>query len=820
MSGLFTPWRPCTVMIRGPESGKFVEALPDGNLAAAASAGGTAFSFEDGRTTLTGSGVVFGTITATQRQAANVDQKVAVQESSASGSEFVPSTGIAHFSLFQPFLRSVATNGESHVDKPDEQHDAQTDFEHVLLPETEVFVKVQHQEAADGRSENLIQSTNQSAASQFHMVKVRPTRILHAGNAQQEFMRHAGPCKMSLDGTSGAAIASEGSEDAWLSVTERTQLAKVPVCCIAAASGLGSPLTSNAGIRDGTLFHPAFLFVEFEANNKPTEVGAPDANVGDEPPGANLLAAGGGGTVLHEHDRSHNQYRHTARSVIPTGSQVLLQAGAYGHTSLFANLKIRSSIANRSDFMYLLDAVTHEGMAGGAVSVRRRTSGDEQHEDRLIGLLLPPLKVGTIADGSGAGTAGSPGTSDAFSLAVALTSADAGGNGDRSLRSKMKLEAVMTCSGNEMMETLTTSTLEVHNLQPERSLKTTDPFFRRSVARLVHPDRGTWGTAVVLTTKPRAFFLTCAHVARDTRFMRVQLPPAQGMDSYVKRTSAEADLLQRHTAFVTIRKVWDGFTSGSGMDAALLVVDSTAQQKLVEECFEEVPWVTDETKMPLSRKDGSDRTTECAAVGFPVFEDQSLFQNFQPTVTKGLVSSVKLGNKTVMLRSTAAVHNGNSGGALVLPGRGLIGLLVMNIQRGGAPAIPDSSADAEQDEHDASASRKSEAEEGKDSLSSPQYYPHLNFSIPVWQKLSPIYHFCKNLKKKHLFEFTFFNRIEPMTQIEKQLWLLDENASAGLTLEDGQLQMKDVSKLEQRAAYARTVLNIFTNESRAARARL
>ena len=107
-----------------------------------------------------------------------------------------------------------------------------------------------------------------------------------------------------------------------------------------------------------------------------------------------------------------------------------------------------------------------------------------------------------------------------------------------------------------------------------------------------------------------------------------------------------------------------------------------------------------------------------------------------PTLTSGILSKVITHqNKIVMLQSTAAVHSGNSGGALLDEKGNFLGLLTCNITQSNGKIIP-----------------------------------KINLSIPV-SELRPLLQFCLEFPNEDL---SHIQQMEIRNEHLSKLWRLED----------------------------------------------
>jgi len=212
---------------------------------------------------------------------------------------------------------------------------------------------------------------------------------------------------------------------------------------------------------------------------------------------------------------------------------------------------------------------------------------------------------------------------------------------------------------------------------------------RKGVALLWLETTGSWASAIVASKS--GHLLTCAHLLTGTSWMEepaeeksssVQKSPSQrsrrsppkscrgrgiveGPDGFFKEVVFEADVLH----------VCPGF-----LDVAVLLARQSSGEKF---SFSPSIWQRFASGEPLAG-------TEVWAVGYGLFGPGSPWQG--PTFTRGHVAKVargRPGSRTAVLQSSAAVHRGCSGGALVKASTGeLLGMVTTNVKQQDGSVMP------------------------------------------------------------------------------------------------------------------------------------
>ena len=201
----------------------------------------------------------------------------------------------------------------------------------------------------------------------------------------------------------------------------------------------------------------------------------------------------------------------------------------------------------------------------------------------------------------------------------------------------------------------------------------------------------TWGSGIVIDAD-EGLLVTCSHVIRGHE-ASVMMTDNKSSTRYFSRMTQDRVFCVLPNGLSRMAQVLYATSEGFPLDFALLKIQPhsslrSLKPRLGADFTEEKP---DNLTNPFYRKG-----EELFVVGFPLF---SRHQHTQPSVVSGVISNiVYANNQAVLLQSSAAVHCGSSGGALVSMVTGeLVGMVTSHTK-------------------DANLSSS---------------FPHVNFSIPV-----------------------------------------------------------------------------------------
>lgn len=253
---------------------------------------------------------------------------------------------------------------------------------------------------------------------------------------------------------------------------------------------------------------------------------------------------------------------------------------------------------------------------------------------------------------------------------------------------------------------------------------------RQGVA-LLWLDSGSWASAIVLSEQ--GHLLTCAHLLTSVSWMEGQQVSGRStarqcrgrcylsQEGKIVSTTFEADVLQ----------IFEGC-----LDAALLL--ARPMRHGVVPLFNPSLWQRRATAEELVQG------IEVSAVGYGLFGPGCPWQG--PAVTTGQLCKIAYscrldgGRRAAVLQSSAAVHRGCSGGALVAQGR-LLGMVTTNVKQQDGSVMP-----------------------------------HVNFILPV-TLLTPICIYLENLKvlpaEQALKRLTEELRFSAANEEEQGLWRLE-----------------------------------------------
>lgn len=252
---------------------------------------------------------------------------------------------------------------------------------------------------------------------------------------------------------------------------------------------------------------------------------------------------------------------------------------------------------------------------------------------------------------------------------------------------------------------------------------------RQGVA-LLWLDSGSWASAIVLSEQ--GHLLTCAHLLTSTSWMEGQQVTGRTAQQCRGRCylSDEGQIVSM-TFEADVLQIFEGC-----LDAALLLARPVRHG--VPPLFNPSLW---------QRRAGAEELVqgiEVSAVGYGLFGPGCPWQG--PAVTTGQLCKIAYscdpdhGRRAAVLQSSAAVHRGCSGGALVAQGR-LLGMVTTNVKQQDGSVMP-----------------------------------HVNFILPV-TLLTPICTYLENLKvlpaEEALKRLTEELRFSAANEEEQGLWRLE-----------------------------------------------
>lgn len=279
---------------------------------------------------------------------------------------------------------------------------------------------------------------------------------------------------------------------------------------------------------------------------------------------------------------------------------------------------------------------------------------------------------------------------------------------------------------------------------------------RRGVVLLWLETTGSWASGVVISSD--GYILTCAHLLTGNSWMELapgepepKVPSSRYKPALPKTCRGRAQALGADGRFIEINfdaevlHIFDGY-----LDVALLKAKPVRGNKL-SPSYLPLPW----------RRSQGLETRQVWAVGYGLFGPGSPWR--LPSVTVGHVTKVASGEKSqraALIQSTAAVHRGCSGGALVDTATGsLVGLVTTNVRHQDGAVMP-----------------------------------HVNFSLPV-DLLDPLAEFLANVNKGTA-------SVEKLAQAWKAC-AADEEERSLWRLEPEALDLPSPVERRKRAALAR-----------------
>lgn len=388
------------------------------------------------------------------------------------------------------------------------------------------------------------------------------------------------------------------------------------------------------------------------------------------------------------------------------GQRVALHAAPFGARvdapgattwARFARVVMQGVVSNLSSPAGLLMSDVHaaESCAGAAVVL--------QSSNEVVALMAPSLRS-------------SSGESVALSLAIPMS---------------MILDTLL--DNDACREELKKEELAALSV-PSKTFETSQPCEVRQGVALLWLDSGSWASAIVLSEQ--GHLLTCAHLLTSVSWMEGQHVSGRSTarqcrgrcylseEGKIVSTTFEADVL----------KIFEGC-----LDAALLL--ARPMRHGMPPSFNPSLWQRRATAEELVQG------IEVSAVGYGLFGPGCPWQG--PSVTTGQLCKVAYSSslpgrhgsrRAAVLQSSAAVHRGCSGGALVAQGR-LLGMVTTNVKQQDGSVMP-----------------------------------HVNFILPV-TLLTPICTYLENLKvlpaEQALKRLTEELRFSAANEEEQGLWRLE-----------------------------------------------